>query len=211
MKTFKSFCKDANLQELFGLESLLPPKAPPPQTRVLAHRNYQSGVLDKATNKFTPRKFTPEEQRRYGWKPVRATSYSPGDKFTPNKVTATGEPHNWTTMNAASPFKYPEGRFPKGSKQEAQPSIPYGSRLQLTSAPMGTRRGSTRITTSKLNDVGDFGPTGHRNPDVSFDLSPNTVRSITRDKTTPNSQISTKWGKGMVYTRVLPPSRFNKK
>jgi hypothetical protein len=205
MKTFKEFCEDANLQELFGFNFLPPPK-PPQDTKVLAYRNYKSGVLDTATNKFTPRAFTPSEQQRYGWNPpVKATSYSPGDRFTPNKVTATGEPHNWTTMNAASPFRYPEGKFPKGSRQEAQPSIPYGSRLQLTAAPMGTGRGATRITTSKLNDVGDFGPTGHKNSDVSFDLSPNTVRGITGDRKTPDSQISAKWGKDMVYTKILPP------
>lgn len=209
-KTFREFCEDSNLQELFGLEALFAKPAPPPQVRVLAHRNYQPGVLNKTTNKFTPREFTPAEQQRYGWRPVKATSYSPGDRFTPNKKTATGEPHNWTTMNAAVPFKYPEGQYPKGSKEEGLPSIPYGSRLQLTQAPMGTRRGATRVTTSKINDVGDFGPTGHKNPDVSFDLSPNTVRSVTGDRTTPNRNVSTNWGKNTVYTRVLPPPTINR-
>lgn len=209
MKNFKTFCEDANIQELFGLNKFIgsPPKSPPKQNTVLAYKNYNSGELNKSTNKFTPRAFTKPEAQRYGWTPVRATSYSPGDNFTPNKTTATQEPHNWTTMNAAVPFKYPEGRYPKNSKQEAQPSVPYGSRLKLTAAPMGTKPGATKVTNSKINDVGDFGTTGHRNKEVSFDLSPNTVRSVMGDMTTPNSQISNKWGKSMVYSKVLPPPK----
>lgn len=200
MKTFKQFCEDSNLNELFGFNFFTPPKPPPPKT-VLAYKNYQPGVLNKDTNKFTPRAHTSKEQQRYGWKPVTTSSYSPGDRFTPNKITATGEPHNWTTKNAAVPFKYKKGEAPS-KKVEGKPSIPYGSTLNLTAAPMGK---ATRVTKAKINDVGDFGPTGHVNKNVSFDLSPNTVRGIRNDRTTPDSQISSKWGLGKVYAKVTPP------
>jgi len=69
------------------------------------------------------RAHTGAEQQRYGWKPVKASVYAPGDKFTPNKTTATGEPHNWTTRNAAVPFKHKEGQAPKGQKWGAINSI----------------------------------------------------------------------------------------
>lgn len=199
MKTFKEFCKDSNLNEFFGFNFGVQSK---PSKNVLAYKNYQPGVLNKNTNKFTPRAHTSKEQQRYGWRPVTTSSYSPGDRFTPNKVTATGEPHNWSTMNAAVPFKYKEGTAPS-KKVEGKPSIPYGSTLNLTAAPMGK---ATRVTKAKINDVGDFGPTGNVNRNVSFDLSPNTVRSIRNDRRTPNSQISTKWGLGKVYAKVTPPS-----
>jgi hypothetical protein len=200
MKTFREFCENANIQELFGFNVPTPPKPAPPTT-VLAYKNYKPGVLDKTSNKFTPRLHTSKEQQRYGWKPVVTTSYSPGDRFTPNKVTATGDPHNWTTRNAASPFKYAKGQAPSSSV-EGKPSIPYNSTLNLTSAPMGK---NTKITKAKLNDVGDFGKTGGVNRDVSFDLSPRIVRDIKNDNTSPNSQISKNWGKSTVYAKITPP------
>jgi hypothetical protein len=203
MKSFKEFCVDANIQEFwnpFAPKSKPAAAKPKPQTNVLAYKNYQPGVLDKASGKFTQRAHTGAEQQRYRWKPVKASVYTPGDRFTPNAVTATGDPHNWTTRNAAVPFKYPEGRAPKG--KEGQPSIPYGSKLHLTAKPMGKE---TKVSTAKINDVGDFGRTGNVNKEVSFDLSPQMVRDVTRNRTTPVPDLARNWGKGMVYARVTPP------
>lgn len=194
MKSFNQFCEDANIQEFWNPFAPKPQAKSKPQT-VLAYKNYQPGVLNKTTGKFTPRSHTKPEQARFGWKPVKASVYAPGDAFTPNKVTATGDPHNWTTRNAAVPFKYREGQAPKG--QSGTPSIPYGSRLQVTAAPMGNR---TRSTTAKINDVGDFGTTGNVNRDVSFDVSPQITKDIAGPNITPQQ-----WGKRMVYTRVTPP------
>lgn len=191
MKSFKEFCVDANIQEFWN------PFAPKPKSQnVLAYKNYQSGVLNKQTGKFTQRAHTGSEQQRYGWKPSKASVYAPGDAFTPNKVTATGDPHNWTTRNAAVPFKYKEGQAPKG--QEGKPSTPYGSQLKVTSKPMGTQ---TKSTTAKINDVGDFGKTGNVNKDVSFDLSPQISRDVAGNNITPKD-----WGKRMVYTQISSQS-----
>jgi len=200
MKSFKEFCKDANIQEFWNpfasrAKSKPNPQASPKPQSVLAYKNYKPGVLDKKTGKFTQKAHTGAEQQRYGWKPVKASVYAPGDAFTPNKVTATGDPHNWTTRNAAVPFKHKEGQAPKG--QSGAPSIPYGSRLKLTAAPMGSK---TKSTTAKINDVGDFGKTGSVNRDVSFDVSPQITKDIAGSSTTPE-----KWGKRMVYTQVSSP------
>lgn len=194
MKTFKEFCAEAySLNEFFGPFASKPKSKP--NTKVLAYKNYKSGELDKSTGKFTQRAHTGAEQQRYGWKPVKASVYAPGDKFTPNKTTATGEPHNWTTRNAAVPFKYKEGQAPKG--QSGTPSISYGSKLKLTANPQGTK---TKSTTAKINDVGDFGRTGNVNKDVSFDVSPQITKDIAGKNTTPQQ-----WGKRMVYAKVTPP------
>jgi hypothetical protein len=196
MKTYKEFCAEAySLSEFFGPFASKPTAKPKPNTKVLAYKNYKSGELDKSTGKFTQRAHTGAEQQRYGWKPVKASVYAPGDKFTPNKTTATGDPHNWTTRNAAVPFKYKEGQAPKG--QEGKPSISYGSKLQLTANPQGTK---TKSTTAKINDVGDFGRTGNVNKDVSFDVSPQITKDIAGKGTTPE-----KWGKRMVYAKVSAP------
>lgn len=195
MKTFKEFCKDANIQEFWN-PFVAKPK---PKPSVLAYKDYKPGVLNKDTGKFTPRPHTSKEQQRYGWKPVETTVYTPGDRFTPNKVTATGDPHNWTTRNAAVPFKYKKHEAPKGKKGE--PSIPYGSSLKLTNAPMGL---NTKTTTAKINDVGNFGKTGDVNKYTEFDLSP----QITRDLIPGIEPIV--WGKRMVYSKVIP-QKSNKK
>lgn len=201
MKTYNQFCKEAyELQEFLNLFGSKPKPSSKPNTKVLAYKNYKSGELDKSTGKFTQRAHNPEEQKRYGWKPVKASVYAPGDKFTPNKTTATGDPHNWTTRNAAVPFKYKEGQAPKG--QEGKPSISYGSKLGLTAKPMGR---DTKSTTAKINDVGDFGRTGNVNKDVSFDVSPQITKDIAGKGTTPE-----KWGKRMVYTKVTPASKPKK-
>jgi len=195
MKSYKQFCKDANIKEFW---SPFAPKVAPQKPKskpepVLAYKNYQQGV--GSGKDWKPTKWNAQQEKRYGWKPVKASVYAPGDRFTPNKVTATGEPHNWTTRNAAVPFKYKEGQAPKGS--EGKPSIPYGSKLHLTPKPMGTR---TKSTTAKINDVGDFGKTGNVNQDVSFDVSPQITKDIAGKNITPE-----KWGKRMVYTRVTRP------
>ena len=201
MKTFQKFIEEASqVQELFGFNPP-PPKPQPPKQEVLAYKNYQPGVLNKQSGKFTQRAHTPDEQKRYGWKPVKATVYAPGDKFTPNKVTATGDPHNWTTRGAAVPFKHKEGQAPKG--KEGEPSIPYGSRLKLTAKPEGTK---TKSTTTKINDVGDFGKTGNVNKDVSFDLSPQVSRDVAGKNISP-----TDWGKRMVYAKVAPSEKSKAK
>ena len=194
MKSFKDFCVDADIQEFWN-PFTQKPKSQPQSQNVLAYKNYKPGVLNKQSGEFTQRSHTPGEQQRYGWKPVKASVYAPGDKFTPNKVTATGEPHNWTTRNAAVPFKYKEGQAPKG--QEGKPSIPYGSSLRITSEPRGIK---TKETRAKINDVGDFGKTGNVNKDVSFDLSPKITQDILGKKISPE-----KWGKRVVYTQVTPP------
>ena len=192
MKSFKQFCTDANIQEFWNP---FDKKVQPKQQKVLAYKNYKAGVLDKSSGKFSQRSHSPDEQKRYGWKPVKASVYAPGDAFTPNKVTATGEPHNWTTRNAAVPFKYKEGQAPKG--KEGKPSIPYGSTLRVTAEPQGTK---TKETKAKINDVGDFGTTGNVNRDVSFDVSPQITKDVAGKNITPE-----KWGKRMVYTQVTPP------
>ena len=84
MKTFGQFREECGLEEnwlksLFGGSKPAPTKPKPANQNVLAYKNYQSGVLNKATNKFTPRPFTKPEQQRYGWKPVNTSSYGPGD------------------------------------------------------------------------------------------------------------------------------------
>ena len=198
MKTFKEFCEEAyQIQELFGFNSPPPPKPQPAKQEVLAYKNYKPGVLDKKSGKFTQRAHNDTEQKRYGWKPVKSSVYAPGDKFTPNTTTATGDPHNWTTRNAAVPFKYKEGQAPKG--KEGKPSIPYGSQLKLTSAPMGNK---TKSTTAKINDVGDFGTTGNVNKDVKYDLSPQITRDLAGKNISPKD-----WGKRMVYTKVSAPPK----
>ena len=201
MKTFKEFCIDANIQEFWNPFAPKPkPKqqvakpSPKPDSKVLAYKNYKPGELNKTTGRFTPRAHTSPEQKRYGWKPIKASVYAPGDAFTPNTVTATGDPHNWTTRNAAVPFKYKEGQAPKG--KEGKPSIPYGSTLRVTAEPQGKR---TRETKAKINDVGDFGRTGNVNRDVSFDVSPQITKDVAGKNITPKD-----WGKRMVYTQVTP-------
>jgi hypothetical protein len=197
MKSYKQFCEDANIQEFWN--PLAPKVSPSKPQPVLAYKNYQQG-FGKGKD-WKPGKWNSEQEKRYGWKPVKASVYAPGDRFTPNKVTATGEPHNWTTRNAAVPFKYKEGQAPKG--KEGKPSIPYGSRLDLTAKPMGK---DTKSTSAKINDVGDFGKTGNVNKDVSFDVSPQITKDIAGNATTPE-----KWGKKTVYTRVTQPEVANAK
>jgi len=194
MKTFKQFCVEAyQIQELFGFG-----EKPKPPNQVLAYQNYKSGVLNKDTGKFTSRAHSPEEQKRYGWKPVNVSSYSPTD--TPGgKPTASGKPFGWNTPpNVAVPYKYKKNEVPKGV-WAGEPSIPFGSRVSLTRSPQGTK---TKATSAEVTDTGNFGPAGKVNRTTSFDLSPTAVRGLTG-----NDMSSLSFGKQKVYAKVSAPPK----
>lgn len=201
MKSFNQFCKDANLQEFWWLAKEPPMKPQPPKQEVLAYKNYKSGVLNKSTGKFTEKKHTPEEQKKYGWKPVQVSSYSPTD--TPGgKPTASGKPFGWKTPpNVAVPYRYKKGEVPKGSRA-GEPSVPFGSKVTFTQSPQGTR---TKTSSAEVTDTGNFGPAGDVNKKTSFDLSPTAVKGLT-GRNIPAPQF----GKRMVYAKVSPSSKPNK-
>lgn len=185
MKTFKEFCVDANIQEgMFNFLGGSKPKSSNTQT-VLAYKNYQPGVLNKGTGKFTPRPFTGKEQQRYQWKPVKVSSYSKAD--TPGPLTASGERFSDTARGVAVPYR---------SQTSSRPSIPFGTRLQMTAAP-GT---NAPVAKTKSFDTGNFGPTGEFNRNVKFDLSRQTAADVTGK---PNI-TSQEFGKRMVYVRNEP-------
>ena len=181
MKTFQNFCKDANIQEFWN------PFAPPPNTKVLAYKNYQPGVLDKATGKFTPRQHTKPEQQRYGWKPVQVSTYSKTD--TPGSLTASGHRFDDRQRLVAVPY---------ASRTSSRPSIPFGTRLQMTTAP-GTSR---PVATTSVQDTGNFGPTGDYNKSIYADAALQTMRDITGD---PNITAK-EAGKQKVYVRTVKNS-----
>ena len=89
MKSFKTFCEDANIQEFWNPFA---PKVKPnsPQKPVLAYKNYQQGF--GVGKNWKPGKWNPEQEKRYGWKPVTVSSYSKAD--TPGSLTASGERFN---------------------------------------------------------------------------------------------------------------------
>lgn len=185
MKTFKEFCVDANIHEgIFDFLSSPKPKQNNPQP-VLAYKNYQSGVLDKGTGKFTPRPFSGKEQQRYQWKPVKVSSYSKAD--TPGPLTASGEKFSDTARGVAVPY---------ASQTSSKPSIPFGTRLQMTAAP-GTK---APVAKTKSFDTGNFGSTGEFNRNVKFDLSRQTAADVAGK---PNI-TSQEFGKRMVYVRNEP-------
>jgi hypothetical protein len=181
MKTFQNFCKDANIQEFWN------PFAPAPKTKVLAYKNYQPGVLDKATGKFTPRQHTKPEQQRYGWKPVQVSSYSKAD--TPGPLTASGHRFDDRQRLVAVPY---------ASRTSSRPSIPFGTRLQMTMAP-GTSR---PVATTSVQDTGNFGRSGDHNPQTSFDVARQTAADISGK---PNI-TSQQFGKPMIYVRSVKNS-----
>lgn len=186
MKTFKQFCSDAYLNEdWWNPLSQEKPKVIKPQTSVLAYKNYQPGVLNKETGKFTKRPHTKPEQQRYGWKPVKVSSYSKAD--TPGPLTASGERFSDTARGVAVPYK---------SLTSSRPSVPFGTRLQMTLAP-GTNK---PIANTKSFDTGNFGPTGQYNKNVRFDLARQTAADVTGN---PNI-TSQEFGKRMVYVRNEP-------
>lgn len=203
MKTYKEFCSQINITEQWWNPQLPSTQSitnkiyntlrgttpQPPERKVLAYKNYQSGVLNKTTGQFTARPHTSPEAQRYGWKPGKSSVYVPGDRFTPNNITATGEPHTSTSPSVAVPFKYAKGQAPSGS--EGKPSTPYGTKVSFTRAPMGT---NTRSVNAKVNDVGDFGKTGSVNPDVTHDLGPAVVKGLGGNPKT--------WGKEKIYYRT---------
>lgn len=204
MKTFKEFCEAADLQEQWWnpkplnsqsitntiYNTLRGTQPKPPSQKVLAYKNYKPGILDKSTNTFTARPHSEPEQKRYGWKPGEATVYKPGDRFTPNAVTATGEPHTTTSPSVAVPFKYTRGQAPSKSV-EGKPSVPYGTKISFTRSPIGK---DTKSVSARVNDVGDFGRTGSVNRTTTHDLGPAVVTQLGGN---PNT-----WGKEKVYYRT---------
>ena len=187
MKSYKQFCVDANIQEFLN------PFAAKPQTQpitklqpVLAYKNYQPGVLDKSSGKFTQRAHTSKEKERYGWKPVDVSSYSKKD--TPGKLTASGAKFDDRQRLVAVPYT---------SRTNTKPSTPFNTRLQMTLAP-GT---SKPVATTSVQDTGNFGPAGDYNKKTSYDLALQTARDVSG-----NPEItSTKFGKQKVYVRTVPP------
>jgi len=185
MKSYKQFCEQAyNCQEFFGFNSSTTPKSKP-STEVLAYKNYKPGVLDKSTGKFTQRTHTGAEQKRYGWKPVEVSSYSKKD--TPGSTTASGEKFSDTARGVAVPYK---------SSTSSKPSVPFGTKLQMTKAP-GTK---APVATTHSFDTGNFGKAGSYNKSTSFDLARQTAADVSGK---PNI-TSQEFGKQKVYVRNAP-------
>ena len=209
MKTFHQFCEDANVQEFWNpfAPKRKSPTAPAPKQNpnVLAYRNYQPGVLNKDTNEFTPRSHSETEAKRYGWKPVKTSSYGPGDTTSQGyntgadrvQRTADGTPFSGSTRGVAVPYKYKEGEVPQGT-WAGTPSRPFGSNVTFTEKPMGTKPGSTRSVTTKVRDTGNFGPAGEVNRNTSFDL----MRQTARDLTGIPNLTPTQYGKRTIYQRL---------
>jgi hypothetical protein len=193
MKSYKEFCKDANIQEFWNPFAPKPNPVAKPQS-VLAYKNYQSGVLNKSTNEFTPRPHSGPEQTRYGWKPVSVSSYSKKD--TPGPKTASGHKFDDKQRLVAVPYKYKEGQAPKGT-WSGTPSTPFGTKLNVTAKPMGT---STKVSNTSVQDTGNFGPAGDYNKSTSYDLSRQTAADVSGN---PNI-TSTEFGKRKVYVRSSP-------
>jgi hypothetical protein len=184
MKSYKQFCEQAyNCYEFFGFNSA-PVKAKP-STQVLAYKNYQPGVLDKSSGKFTQRKHTGAEEKRYGWKPVTVSSYSKAD--TPGSTTASGEKFSDTARGVAVPYK---------SSTSSKPSVAFGTKLQMTKAP-GTK---APVATTHSFDTGNFGRSGQYNKGVSFDLARQTAADVSGK---PNI-TSQEFGKQKVYVKTAP-------
>lgn len=175
---------------------------PKPSQQVLAYRNYKPGVLNKLTGQFTPRAHSPEEQQRYRWRAVETSAYGPADT-TPqsyntgkDKVqrTASGTVFTPSSTGVAVPYKYKQGEVPKGT-WAGTPSVPFGTKLQLTQKPSGT---NTRVTNAPVVDTGNFGPAGEVNRTTGLDLMQTTARQLTgRSNLTP-----TEYGKRTVYVRT---------
>ncbi|WJZ47987.1 hypothetical protein [Synechococcus phage DSL-LC03] len=183
MKSFNQFCKDANIQELWNPFASTPIAKPKPK-EVLAYKNYQSGVLNKDTGKFTQRAHTGAEQKRYGWKPVHVSSYSKAD--TPGSLTASGHRFDDKQRLVAVPY---------ASKTSSRPSTEFGTKLQMTLAP-GTRR---PVATTSVQDTGNFGPAGAYNKKTSYDLALQTARDVSGNQ----NITATNFGKRQVYVRTI--------
>lgn len=184
MKSYKQFCEDANIQEFLN-PFAAKPKPNPQSQQVLAYKNYQPGVLNKSTGKFSQRSHTGSEQKRYGWKPVEVSSYSKAD--TPGSTTASGERFSDTARGVAVPYK---------SKTSNAPSIPFGTQLQLTKAP-GTK---APVATTHSFDTGNFGKAGNYNKTTSFDLARQTAADVSGKQ----NITSQEFGKQKVYVKTVP-------
>ena len=168
----------------------------------MAYKNYKPGVLNKTTGEFTQRDHTPDEAKRYGWKPVKTSSYGPGDTTSQAyntgkdnvQRTADGTPFSGATRGVAVPYKYKAGEVPKGT-WAGTPSIKFGTNVQFTQKPMGK---DTRVTNAKVRDTGNFGAAGEFNRSTSFDLMRQTARDVTG-----NPNLSpTQYGKRTLYSRI---------
>jgi hypothetical protein len=186
MKTFNQFCIDANLYEIWN--PFAPKPTPKSDTKVLAYKNYQSGELNKTTGKFTQRAHTGPEQKRYGWKPVNVSSYSKAD--TPGSTTASGEKFSDNARGVAVPYK---------SSTSSKPSVPFGTKIQMTKAP-GT---GTPVATTHSFDTGNFGASGQYNKSTSFDLARQTAADVSGK---PNI-TSKEFGKQKIYAKVSPSAK----
>ena len=133
MKTFNEFVN-------FFKKETKPPV--PKDVKVLAYKNYKPGVLNKTTGEFTQRDHTPDEAARYGWKPVKTSSYGPRDTTSQAyntgkdnvQRTADGTPFTGSTRGVAVPYKYKKGEVPKGT-WAGTPSIKFGTKVQFTPKP----------------------------------------------------------------------------
>ena len=170
-----------------------------PPNQVLSYKNYQSGVLNKDTGKFTQRAHSDKEQQRYGWKPVKVSSYSKAD--TPGPKTASGHKFDDKQRLVAVPYKYKENEVPKGV-WKGTPSTPFGTKLDLTAKPMGT---ATKVAKTSVQDTGNFGRAGDTNKEVKMDLSLRTSKDLAPVST------SNEFGKRMVYAKVSPSGNTGKK
>ena len=176
--------------------------AAPKTGNVLAYKNYKPGVLDKGTGKFTQRAHTDAEAKRYGWKPVKASSYGPGDTTSQSyntggdgvQRTADGTAFSGKTRAVAVPYKYKKGEVPKGT-WAGTPSTPFGTKLSLTTKPMGK---NTKVVTSTVRDTGNFGKAGEVNKSTDMDLTRQTARDLTGD----DKLTSPQWGKRMIYKKI---------
>ena len=193
--------KKKTLKEFMGFfKKKKPPE--PKDVKVLAYKNYKPGVLNKTTGEFTQRDHTPDEAKRYGWKPVKTSSYGPRDTTSQAyntgkdnvQRTADGTPFSGSTRGVAVPYKYKAGEVPKGT-WAGTPSVKFGTNVQFTQKPMGT---DTRVTNAKVRDTGNFGAAGEFNRSTSFDLMRQTARDVTGNK----NLTPTQYGKRTLYSRI---------
>ena len=193
--------KKKTLKEFMGFfKKKKPPE--PKDVKVLAYKNYKPGVLNKTTGEFTQRDHTPDEAKRYGWKPVKTSSYGPRDTTSQAyntgsdnvQRTADGTPFSGATRGVAVPYKYKAGEVPKGT-WAGTPSVKFGTNVQFTQKPMGK---DTRVTNAKVRDTGNFGAAGEFNRSTSFDLMRQTARDVTGNK----NLTPTQYGKRTLYSRI---------
>ena len=200
-KSAYSAAKSATSAAVKGVKTAT--ASPAPKTgKVLAYKNYKPGVLDKGTGKFTQRAHTDAEAKRYGWKPVKASAYGPGDTTSQSyntggdgvQRTADGTAFTGKTRAVAVPYKYKKGEVPKGT-WAGTPSTPFGTKLSLTTKPMGK---GTKAVTSTVRDTGNFGKAGEVNKSTDMDLTRQTARDLTGD----DNLTPTQWGKRMIYKKL---------